>query len=99
MSGAPVQMFYFGHGTLLRVDFTREAIRLIRHLHSQMPDDTKMPGLLPLMLPTDARRPAPTRPDGSLMPWPGRIGAAGTQAPSPRGWPSSAAPWPEPAAG
>jgi RNA polymerase sigma factor (sigma-70 family) len=54
--------------TLLRVDLTDEAIRLARQLHTQLPGDTEVAGLLALLLLTDARRPARTRPDGSLVP-------------------------------
>jgi RNA polymerase sigma factor (sigma-70 family) len=53
---------------LLRVDLTTEAIRLARQLHAQLPDDTEVTGLLALMLLTDARRAARSRPDGSLVP-------------------------------
>jgi RNA polymerase sigma factor (sigma-70 family) len=52
---------------LLRVDLTSEAIRLTRQLHARLPD-TEVTGLLALMLLTDARRPARTRPDGTLVP-------------------------------
>ena len=45
-----------------------EAIRLTRWLHRLLPDDGEVTGLLALMLLTDARRPARTRPDGSLVP-------------------------------
>ncbi len=45
-----------------------EAIRLGRWLHRLLPDDAEVAGLLALMLLTDARRPARTRPDGSLVP-------------------------------
>jgi len=45
-----------------------EAIRLTRWLHRLLPDDSEVTGLLALMLLTDARRPARTRPDGSLVP-------------------------------
>jgi RNA polymerase sigma factor (sigma-70 family) len=45
-----------------------EAIRLARWLHRLLPDDAEVAGLLALMLLTDARRPARTRPDGSLVP-------------------------------
>ncbi|HEX2469569.1 MAG TPA: DUF6596 domain-containing protein [Candidatus Limnocylindrales bacterium] len=54
--------------TLVRTDLTREGIRLTRQLHALMPDDTEVAGLLALMLLTDARRAARTRPDGSLVP-------------------------------
>jgi len=45
-----------------------EAIRLGRWLHRLLPDDAEVAGLLALMLLTDARRTARTRPDGSLVP-------------------------------
>jgi RNA polymerase sigma factor (sigma-70 family) len=45
-----------------------EAIRLTRLLRSLLPDDRETAGLLALMLLTDARRPARTLPDGSLVP-------------------------------
>ena len=45
-----------------------EAIRLTRWLHRLLPDDGEVTGLLALMLLTDARLPARTRPDGSLVP-------------------------------
>ena len=45
-----------------------EAIRLTRWLHRLLPDDGEVTGLLALMLLTDARRPARTWPDGSLVP-------------------------------
>jgi predicted RNA polymerase sigma factor len=45
-----------------------EAIRLTRWLHRLLPSDSEVDGLLALMLLTDARRPARTRPDGSLVP-------------------------------
>jgi RNA polymerase sigma factor (sigma-70 family) len=53
---------------LNRVELTAEAIRLTRDLHRQLPTDGEIAGLLALMLLTDARRPARTRPDGSLVP-------------------------------
>jgi RNA polymerase sigma factor (sigma-70 family) len=53
---------------LQRADLTGEAIRLCRDLHRLLPDDGEVAGLLALMLLTDARRPARTRPDGSLVP-------------------------------
>ena len=53
---------------LQRADLTSEAIRLARELHRLLPDDGEVAGLLALMLLTDARRPARTRPDGSLVP-------------------------------
>jgi RNA polymerase sigma factor (sigma-70 family) len=53
---------------LLRVDLTREAMRLTRQLRERLPEDGEVAGLLALMLLTDARRPARTRPDGALVP-------------------------------
>jgi RNA polymerase sigma factor (sigma-70 family) len=53
---------------LQRADLTSEAIRLTRELHRLLPEDGEVAGLLALMLLTDARRPARTRPDGSLVP-------------------------------
>jgi RNA polymerase sigma factor (sigma-70 family) len=53
---------------LNRVELTAEAIRLTRQLHDRLPDDGEVAGLLALMLLTDARRPARTRPDGGLVP-------------------------------
>ena len=53
---------------LLRVELTTEAIRLTRQLRGRLPGDGEVAGLLALMLLTDARRPARTRPDGALVP-------------------------------
>jgi RNA polymerase sigma factor (sigma-70 family) len=53
---------------LQRVELTGEAIRLARQLHGRLPDDGEVTGLLALMLLTDARRAARSRPDGSLVP-------------------------------
>ena len=53
---------------LQRVELSAEAIRLTRQLHERLPDDGEVTGLLALMLLTDARRPARTRPDGALVP-------------------------------
>lgn len=53
---------------LHRVELTAEAIRLTRQLRDRLPDDGEVSGLLALMLLTDARRPARTRPDGALIP-------------------------------
>ena len=47
---------------------SREAIRLTRWLHRLLPEDSEVAGLLALMLLTDARRPARTLVDGSLVP-------------------------------
>jgi len=53
---------------LQRADLTAEAIRLTRIVLRLLPDDGEVAGLLALMLLTDARRPARTGPDGSLIP-------------------------------
>jgi RNA polymerase sigma factor (sigma-70 family) len=53
---------------LVRVDLTAEAVRLTREAHRLLPDDREVAGLLALMLLTEARRPARTRPDGALVP-------------------------------
>jgi RNA polymerase sigma factor (sigma-70 family) len=53
---------------LQRADLTGEAIRLARDLRRLLPDDGEIAGLLALMLLTDARRPARSRLDGSLVP-------------------------------
>jgi RNA polymerase sigma factor (sigma-70 family) len=53
---------------LLRSELTAEAIRLTREVRRLLPDDGEVAGLLALMLLTDARRPARTRPDGGLIP-------------------------------
>jgi RNA polymerase sigma factor (sigma-70 family) len=53
---------------LHRGELTQEAIRLARTLHRLLPDDGEVAGLLALMLLTEARRPARTGPDGSLVP-------------------------------
>jgi RNA polymerase sigma-70 factor (ECF subfamily) len=50
-----------------RVDLAREAIRLGRVLTELMPDEAEAVGLLALMLLTEARRPARTAPDGSMV--------------------------------
>ncbi|MFU8871464.1 RNA polymerase sigma factor [Micromonospora sp. SL4-19] len=52
---------------LHRADLSAEAIRLARLLH-RLTDDPEATGLLALMLLTDARTPARTGPDGSLVP-------------------------------
>jgi RNA polymerase sigma factor (sigma-70 family) len=53
---------------LARTDLSGEAIRLARAVHAATPDEPEVAGLLALMLLTDARRPARTRPDGELVP-------------------------------
>jgi RNA polymerase sigma factor (sigma-70 family) len=57
-----------GGPNLDRTDFASEAIRLGRLLHELLPDEREATGLLALMLLTEARRPARTAPDGSLVP-------------------------------
>jgi RNA polymerase sigma factor (sigma-70 family) len=52
---------------LQRGELTLEAIRLTRAVHALLPDDGEVAGLLALMLLTDARRAARTRPDGTLI--------------------------------
>ncbi|NEB05537.1 sigma-70 family RNA polymerase sigma factor [Streptomyces sp. SID13726] len=54
--------------SLQRRDLAGEAIRLTRTVHRLLPDDCEVTGLLALMLLTDARRDARTRPDGDLVP-------------------------------
>jgi RNA polymerase sigma factor (sigma-70 family) len=53
---------------LARVELTAEAIRITRQIRRLLPDDGEVAGLLALMLLTDARRPARSRPDGTLVP-------------------------------
>ena len=53
---------------LQRLELTREAIRLTREVRRLLPNDGEVAGLLALMLLTDARRGARTRPDGALVP-------------------------------
>jgi len=53
---------------LHRAELTAEAIRLTRVVHQLLPEDGEVTGLLALMLLTDARRPARTRVDDSLVP-------------------------------
>lgn len=52
---------------LVRVDLSAEALRLGRVLVELMPDEPEAVGLLALMLLTDARRPARTTTDGSMV--------------------------------
>src|SRR5215472_3942169 len=52
---------------LVRSELCAEAIRLARLLAGLMPDEAEVAGLLALVLLTEARRPARTRPDGSLV--------------------------------
>ena len=53
---------------LQRRDLANEAIRLTRAVHTILPNDGEVAGLLALMLLTDARRQARTGPDGELIP-------------------------------
>jgi predicted RNA polymerase sigma factor len=53
---------------LQRTDLSSEAIRLTRMAHRLLPEDGEVTGLLALMLLTDARTPARTSADGSLVP-------------------------------
>jgi len=52
---------------LTRVDLSREAIRIGRVLTELMPDEPEGVGLLALMLLSEARRPARTASDGSMI--------------------------------
>jgi RNA polymerase sigma factor (sigma-70 family) len=67
-------MFNEGYTTtsgpdLARPDLTGEAMRLVRAVQQVVPDDGEVTGLLALMVLTEARRPARTRPDdGGLVP-------------------------------
>ena len=53
---------------LQRVELSQEAIRLTRSVHSLLPENAEVMGLLALMLLTDARRPARSGADGELIP-------------------------------
>ncbi len=53
---------------LLRTDLSAQAIRLAREVHSGLPEEGEVAGLLALMLLTDARRTARTGPGGELIP-------------------------------
>ena len=52
---------------LSRVDLSREAVRLGRVLTELMPDEPEAVGLLALMLLTEARQPARTAADGTMV--------------------------------
>lgn len=54
-------------GELVRAELCEEAIRLARLLVELMPDEPEAHGLLALLLLTEARRPARTDADGSLV--------------------------------
>jgi RNA polymerase sigma-70 factor (ECF subfamily) len=56
-----------GGNTLIRAELCDEAIRLGRLLHSLMPDEPEVQGLLALMLLIDARRDARTDANGDLV--------------------------------
>jgi RNA polymerase sigma-70 factor (ECF subfamily) len=53
--------------SLTRVDLATEAVRLARVLTELMPDEPEAAGLLALMVLTEARRPARTAADGSMV--------------------------------
>jgi predicted RNA polymerase sigma factor len=53
---------------LQRTDLSNEAMRLMRAVHTLLPDDGEVAGLLALMLLTDARRAARTGSGGELIP-------------------------------
>jgi len=53
---------------LHRTDLSNEAIRLTRAVHTLLPDNGDVAGLVALMLLTDARRAARTGPHGELIP-------------------------------
>jgi predicted RNA polymerase sigma factor len=53
---------------LHRVELSAEAIRLTRQLHTRLPEEGEVTGLLALMLLTDARRPARTDAHHRLVP-------------------------------
>jgi RNA polymerase sigma factor (sigma-70 family) len=57
---------------LYRGELTAEAIRLGRMVRRLLPGDSEVAGLLALMLLTEARRPARTGPDGTLIPMAGQ---------------------------
>jgi RNA polymerase sigma factor (sigma-70 family) len=68
---ARVLYLVFNEGHSGDVDLAAEAIRLARELHART-DEPEVAGLLALMLLHHARRPARTRPDGSLVPLAGQ---------------------------
>lgn len=57
-----------GGPALHRADLSGEAVRLARQVHSLLPAEGEVAGLLALMLLTEARRPARTGPHGELIP-------------------------------
>ena len=56
-----------GDGDPVLAELTGEAIRLARVLRALLPEEPEVAGLLGLLLLTESRRPARTRPDGSLV--------------------------------
>ncbi len=56
-----------GGGALVRTDLVERALDLARMLHTLMPDDREVRGLLGLLLLTDARRATRAGPDGRLL--------------------------------
>ena len=82
----------------VRHDLTAEAIRLTRLIRALMPDDGEVAGLLALMLLTEARRTARSRPAANWSPSTSRTVGPGTRRWSPRvtGWSASASPLPRP---
>jgi RNA polymerase sigma-70 factor, ECF subfamily len=56
-----------GGDEVVRPDLCHEAVRLARLLAQLMPDEPEVVGLLALLVLTEARRPARTGPDGSLV--------------------------------
>lgn len=76
-----------GGEDLVRSSLCAEAVRLGRMLLQLLPHEPEVRGLLALMLLTDARRPARTAPDGSLVPlaeqdrsrWDGALVAEGQE--------------------
>lgn len=57
-----------GSADAVRLDLTAEAIRLTRLIHTLLPDDGEVAGLLALMLLTDARSGARLAGEGELVP-------------------------------
>ena len=55
---------------LQRLELSREAIRLMRSIHTLLPDDAEVGGLLALMLLTDARSAARMGADDEMIPLP-----------------------------
>jgi RNA polymerase sigma factor (sigma-70 family) len=75
--GAVLQVLYlvFNEGYVAttgpdphRIELTSEAIRVTREVRRSLPEEGEVAGLLALMLLTEARGPARTRPDGALIP-------------------------------